>query len=68
MGLDMLGNSFNNVENSGGVNTAFAVGDTIANGIGMVNPAFGLAAKGIMTAVKGINSLGGKKARKFSIN
>jgi hypothetical protein len=34
----------------------------------MVNPAFGLAAKGIMTAVKGINSLGGKKARKFSIN
>jgi hypothetical protein len=64
----MLGNSFNNVENSGGVDTAFAVGDTIANGIGMVNPAFGLAAKGIMTAVKGINSLGGKKARKFSVN
>ena len=68
IGLDMLGNSFNNVENSGGINTAFAVGDTIANGIGMVNPVFGLAAKGIMTAVKGINSIGGKRARKFSIN
>ena len=68
IGLDMLGNSFNNVENSGGVDTAFAIGDTIANGIGMVNPVFGLATKGIMTAIKGINSLGGKKARKFSIN
>lgn len=68
VGLDMLGSSFNNVENSGGINTAFAVGDTIANGIGMVNPVFGLAAKGVMTAVKGINSLGGKRAKKFSIN
>ena len=67
-GLDMLGSSFNNVENSGGVNTAFAVGDTIANGIGMVNPALGLAAKGVMTAFKGINSLGGKHARQFNMN
>ena len=68
IGLDALSNSLNNVENSGGVNTVFAVGDTIANGIGQVNPAFGLAAKGIMTAFKGINSLGGKKARTFSVN
>ena len=67
-GLDMLGQSFNNVENSGGIDTAFAVGDTIANSIGMVNPVFGLAAKGVMTAVKGINSLGGKRAKNFSIN
>ena len=67
-GLEMLGNSFNNVENSGGVNTAFAVGDTIANGLGAINPVLGLAGKGVMTALKGINSLGGKKARQFSIN
>ena len=68
IGLDILGNSFNNIENSGGINTAFAVGDTVVNGIEMVNPVFGLATKGIMTAVKGINSLGSKRARKFSIN
>ena len=67
-GLEMLGNSFNNVENSGGVNTAFAIGDTIANGLGTVNPVLGLAGKGVMAALKGINSLGGKKARQFSVN
>ena len=67
-GLDMLGKSFNNVNNSKGVDTAFAIGDTIANGIGAINPVFGLAAKGVMTAFKGINSLGGKRARQFGVN
>ena len=67
-GLDVLGNSFDNVQNSGGINTAFTVGDTIASGIGMINPALGLAAKGVMTAFKGINSLGGKHTRQFSVD
>ena len=66
MGLDLLGNSFNNVENSGGINTAFQVGDTIANGLGTVNPVLGLYAKGAMTLLKGINSIGGKKTQAFS--
>ena len=69
MGLDALGNHFSsNVENSSGVNKAFAAGDMLASGIGMINPVFGLAAKGIMTAFKGINDLGGKHARRFSVN
>lgn len=68
VGLDLLGSSFNNVENSSGIDTAFQVGDTATNILGTVNPVLGLAGKGVMTALKGINSLGGKRADSFSID
>ena len=68
VGVDLLGSSFNNVENSSGIDTAFQVGDTATNILGTVNPVLGLAGKGVMTALKGINSLGGKRADSFSID
>ncbi len=68
VGLDLLGSSFNDVENSSGINTAFQVGDTATNILGTINPVLGLAGKGVMTALKGINSLGGKRADSFSID
>lgn len=64
--LDLLGSSFNNVENSSGIDTAFQVGDTATNILGTVNPVLGLAVKGVNTLLKGINSLGGKKSDAFS--
>ena len=67
-GVDFIGNQFNDVENSGGVDNAFKIGDTVAKGLGKINPALGLAGKGIMTAIKGVNSIGGKNARIFGIN
>jgi hypothetical protein len=54
-GLDMLGNSFNDVENSGAVDTTFKALDTLSTYIAQLKP--------INFALKGINSLGGKNAR-----
>lgn len=60
VGLGALNNSFNNVENSKGVDTAFQAMDMIGQQVPIV--------KLWSTALKGINSLGGKKARQFSVN
>ena len=68
MGLDYLGGQFNNVENSSGVDNAFAAVDTVGNIVGTVNPMAGLAVKAGSTLLKGINSTGGKRADQFSIN
>ena len=59
-GLNILGNSFNDVENSKGVDTAIQAMDAIGDKVPVV--------KILSTAFKGINSLGGKNARTFSVN
>ena len=67
--FDILGNSFgNNVTNSQGVNNAFALGDFAGNLAMKINPIAGIAVKGGMAALKGINDLGGKYSDDFSIN
>lgn len=67
--FDILGNSFgNNVTNSQGVNNAFALGDFAGDLAMKVNPIAGIAVKGGMAALKGINDLGGKYSDNFSIN
>ena len=53
------------VNNSSGVNTAFQVGDQVANQLGGTA---GLIAKGAMFGLKAINSIGGKKTIDFSVN
>ena len=60
VGLGALNNSFNNVENSKGVDTAFQAMDMVGQQVPIV--------KLWSTALKGINSLGGKRARQFSVN
>lgn len=67
-GLDYLRGTFNNVENSSGIDNAFAAVDTVGNIVGTVNPMAGLAVKAGSTLLKGINSIGGKRADQFSIN
>lgn len=68
-GVDLIGNAFNNgVYNNTGTETAFTIGDGVSNILGMINPAFGLAPKGIMAGIKGINNLLGKKTQKFSVD
>ncbi len=67
MGIDALGNMFDRgVTNNSGTQKIFGIGDTIANGLMMVNPVAGLIGKGVMTAAKGINNLFGKKTKNFS--
>lgn len=67
--FDILGNSFgNNVTNSQGINNAFALGDFAGNLAMKINPIAGIAVKGGMAALKGINDLGGKYSDDFSIN
>lgn len=67
-GLDALGNSYNDVENSNGVDTVFNAADMVTNGLMSINPAVGLIGKAALTAFKGINSLGGKYSDSFSAN
>ena len=67
-GLDALGSSYNDVENSSGVDTAFNAADMVTNGLMSINPAVGLVGKVALTAFKGINSLGGKYSDSFSVN
>ena len=67
MGIDALGNMFDRgVTNNSGTQKIFGVGDTIANGLMMVNPVAGLIGKGVMTVAKGINNVFGKKTKDFS--
>ena len=67
MGIDALGNIFDRgVTNNSGTQKIFGVGDTIANGLMMVNPVAGLIGKGVMTVAKGINNVFGKKTKNFS--
>ena len=67
MGIDALGNMFDRgVTNNSGTQKIFGVGDTIANGLMMVNPVAGLIGKGVMTVAKGINNVFGKKTKNFS--
>lgn len=66
MGLDMLEGQFNDSINSSGVDTMFTAGDTVANVLRTINPVAYLVSKGVMTTLKGINSLGGKKSEAFS--
>lgn len=67
-GLDALGSSYNDVENSNGVDNMFKAGDMAVNGLMSINPAAGLIGKAALTAFKGINSLGGKHSDSFSVN
>lgn len=53
------------VNNSSGVDSAFQVGDQVAN---MLPGKAGLIAKGAMLGLKAINSIGGKKTIDFSVN
>ena len=67
MGIDALGNMFDRgVTNNSGTQKIFGIGDTIANGLMMVNPVAGLIGKGVMTVAKGINNAFGKKTKNFS--
>ena len=67
MGIDALGNVFDRgVTNNSGTQKIFGIGDTIANGLMMVNPVAGLIGKGVMTVAKGINNVFGKKTKNFS--
>ena len=67
MGIDALGNAFDRgVTNNSGTQKIFGIGDTIANGLMMVNPVAGLIGKGVMTVAKGINNVFGKKTKNFS--
>lgn len=67
MGVDALGNMFDRgVTNNSGTQKIFGIGDTIANGLMMVNPVAGLIGKGVMTVAKGINNVFGKKTKNFS--
>ena len=53
------------VNNSSGVDSAFQVGDQVAN---MLPGKAGLIAKGAVLGLKAINSIGGKKTIDFSVN
>lgn len=67
IGIDALGNMFDRgVTNNSGTQKIFGIGDTIANGLMMVNPVAGLIGKGVMTVAKGINNAFGKKTKNFS--
>lgn len=67
MGIDALGNMFDRgVTNNSGTQKIFGIGDTVANGLMMVNPVAGLIGKGVMTVAKGINNVFGKKTKNFS--
>ena len=69
MGIDALGNLFDRgVTNNSGTQKIFGIGDTIANGLMMVNPVAGLIGKGVMTVAKGINNVFGKKTKNFSVD
>ena len=66
-GLDALGGWFNSgITNNSGTEKIFGLGDTITNGLMMVNPVAGLIGKGVMTAAKGINNLFGSTTDNFS--
>ena len=67
MGIDALGNVFDRgVTNNSGTQKIFGIGDTVANGLMMINPVAGLIGKGVMTVAKGINNIFGKKTKNFS--
>ena len=67
MGIDALGNMFDRgVTNNSGTQKIFGIGDTVANGLMMINPVAGLIGKGVMTVAKGINNVFGKKTKNFS--
>ena len=68
MGIDMLGNQFNDTEDSKGIDNMFALGNAASSLVGQINPAAGLAVKAFNTGLQGLNSLLGKNSRQFSVD
>ena len=68
MGIDMLGNQFNDTEDSKGIDNMFALGNAASSLVGQINPAAGLALKSFNTGLQGLNSLFGKNSRQFSVD
>ena len=68
MGIDMLGNQFNDTEDSKGIDNMFALGNAASSLVGQINPAAGLALKSFNTGLQGLNSLFGKNTRQFSVD
>lgn len=66
MGLDYLGNQFNDTVNSNTFDNVTGGLDAASNLVGTVNPQMGLALKGASTVAKIVNSIGGKKSDNFS--